>query len=230
MTELTKWDDSHADRQIDALVDGELTEEQRAALLGWLEADVSRWRKCALAFLEVQLWDQALEGGEGSEGRVQGSAAHETNPTEALCARRERMRSWLMPLVVLAASIAAFLCGLYVHDLRTSPQSASQPMAGSPLRQERPHQPGELVVASVPVQGGALGHIAATLQIPVRPVDATAASAASSVPDHVRKQWERRGYQLVEQRRYLPARLPDGRKVMVPVNEVKMKFVGKPVS
>ncbi|HUE75127.1 MAG TPA: hypothetical protein VMP01_29935 [Pirellulaceae bacterium] len=228
--------DARVRSQIDALVCGELSEPERGKLLTWLDADVARWRQCGLAFLEAQMWEEALEaegsgfGVQGSEGG-QGAEARGHEPDAGVQATSAtRGKRWAASLVVAAASIAAFACGLLLQELRLGPQPNAQPIAESSRPAQEPLAMSGLLVASVPVNDGPLGSIAATLQIPVRPVDAASLPAVSSVPDHVRKQWERRGYELVEEQRYLPARLPDGRPVMVPVNEVKMKFVGKPVS
>jgi hypothetical protein len=212
--------------RIDALVCGDLAEDERRELLAWLEADAARWRACALAFLEKQVWERALEG-EGAGFRVQRSEGEQGLGVRGQEVLTKHAKRWTVPLVVVAASIAAFVCGLLAHELRLGNLPSAPPIARQDSQNPLPAASGPLV-ASVPVSG--LGNLAATLQIPVRPVDSARGSAASSVPDHVRKQWERRGYELVEERRYLPARLPDGRQVMVPVNEVKMKFVGKPVS
>jgi hypothetical protein len=222
--------------RIDALVCGELPEDERRELVSWLEADASRWRACGLAFLEAQVWAEALET-EGSGFRVQGSGERgqrsEVGSQKALVVgtvHRAGGRSWLAPLIVLAASIAAFMCGLGFQQWRQGSRESEPPIARPDLPLDQSPLATGPLVASVPVTGGPLGNISATIQFPVLPVEASAGQAASSVPDHVRRQWERRGYELVEQRRYLPARLPDGKQVMVPVNEVKMKFVGKPVS
>ncbi len=221
--------------RIDRLVCGELGDAERRELLAWLEGDVVRWRQCAMAFLEAQVWEETLEA-EGSGFRVQRSAGSgprsvvRSQTTGAEAVERTGGRGWLAPLLVVAASIAAFTCGLLFQELRLGPRQSAPPIAQPDSPAQRPPATSGPLVASVPVKGGPLGNIAATLQFPVRPLDSAAIPAASSVPDHVRRQWERRGYELVEERRYLPARLPDGRQVMVPVNEVKMKFVGKPVS
>jgi len=52
----------------------------------------------------------------------------------------------------------------------------------------------------------------------------------SSISDYDRMQWERRGFELTEERRYLPARLSDGREIVVPVNRVHLRFKGMPTS
>src|SRR5437773_7780048 len=64
------------DPLIDRLVSGDLEETRRQELLAWLEEHPDRWRKCALAFLEAQLWRQAFDGAvrqadhDGSDRRV----------------------------------------------------------------------------------------------------------------------------------------------------------------
>jgi hypothetical protein len=61
-----------------------------------------------------------------------------------------------------------------------------------------------------------------TLQIPVVPGDAHALSTdpRNRMPDYVRQQWERRGYNLATERRYLFANLPSGQRVVVPIDRV----------
>jgi hypothetical protein len=139
-----------------------------------------------------------------------------------------------LPLVAVAASIAAFACGMWCRGISMAPERPTDSIVerGQEVPQkdhdDLPQASGPLL-ASVPVKGGPLGNVPAVLQFPVLPPEA-ATGQATSVPEHVRREWERRGYEVKEERRYLPARLPDGRQVMVPVNEVKMKFVGRPVS
>src|SRR5436309_2581424 len=48
------------DQFIDRLVAGDLDEDRRRDLLAWLDDEPVRWRGCALAFLEVQMWEQAF--------------------------------------------------------------------------------------------------------------------------------------------------------------------------
>ena len=61
--------------QLDRLVSGDLPEPDRRSLLAWLDEEPTRWRVCALAFLEAQVWEQAAtwEGEAPAEPRVQGS-------------------------------------------------------------------------------------------------------------------------------------------------------------
>ena len=49
-------------RLLDLLVDGELTPGERRELLTRLDEQPEGWRRCALAFLEAQAWQQDLGG------------------------------------------------------------------------------------------------------------------------------------------------------------------------
>lgn len=227
MTVESQGTEARMQSLIDALVCGELDDGDRRQLLAWLDSDAARWRACGLAFLEAQMWEEALnaEGPAFGVQRLEGYQRREA----ARAMRPAGGGRWLTPLAVVAASIAAFACGLVCHEFWRPRRESSPPIARPELPPRPAQQSSGPLVASVPVKGGPLGEIA-TLHFPVRTVDSRNVPAASAVPEHVRKLWERRGYELVEERRYLPARLPDGRSVMVPVNEVKMKFVGRPVS
>ncbi len=48
------------DLQLDMLVDGELSEEERREVLLRLDSEPDGWRRCALAFLEAQSWREAM--------------------------------------------------------------------------------------------------------------------------------------------------------------------------
>src|ERR1017187_1735563 len=65
------------ERQFDLLVDGELSEADRRALLLQLEHEPDGWRRCALAFLEAQCWKAEL-------GQMAESAAPEFVRAEAV--------------------------------------------------------------------------------------------------------------------------------------------------
>jgi hypothetical protein len=58
----------------------------------------------------------------------------------------------------------------------------------------------------------------------------TPESGGINISEYDRQKWERRGYQLSKEKRFLPAELPDGKKVVVPVEQVKASYVGSKVS
>ena len=48
--------------ELDLLVDGQLNDEERRRLLSRLDATPDGWRRCALSFVEAQMWQQDLGG------------------------------------------------------------------------------------------------------------------------------------------------------------------------
>jgi hypothetical protein len=235
--------------QIDRLVSGDLHEGDRRSLLAWLDEEPTRWRACALAFLEAQVWEQAaaiadgapsavgnaLRGvpGEGeapAEPRVQGSGFRVQSsdlrfPTSDLRRPTSGFRwGWL---AIAGAVLAAFAAGA---------------LAGRGLISSSPHRPDSTIVrsdetasapgpqlATVSVRTHLDPRLTAQVQLPVEPTTEPLAGA-SSISEYDRKLWERRGYEVVEETRYLPAKMPDGRTVIVPVNRVHLKLKGTPVS
>ena len=47
-----------------------------------------------------------------------------------------------------------------------------------------------------------------------------------AMPEYVQRQLERRGYQVAQRRRLLPFELEDGRRLVIPVDEVEVRYVG----
>ena len=190
---------------IDRLVDGELPEAQRRQLLLRLETETDGWRRCALAFLEAQNWRQAL-------APLAASACAVPRPV-ILPERPGRKRSaWqsFATLTALAASlVAAFTLGWALHR---SPWENPNPDS---MAQEKP-------IPSPPVEPLKPPEIDLAAQDPPLP----SPRESSSPLDPVVKQWEQRGYHAERQERLVSMKLPDGRKVEVPVHEVRLKYIG----
>lgn len=108
--------------ELDLLVDGELSEERRQALLGQLEEVPDGWRQCALRFLEAQVWREALA----------------EEPVELPGHRRR------LPWTSLAAAVLGFLVALtFFSDgtLRLSFGGAEPIASGNPEASERGRTP-----------------------------------------------------------------------------------------
>jgi hypothetical protein len=220
--------------QIDRLVSADLPEPDRRSLLAWLDEEPARWRACALAFLEAQTWEQAAACPE--EPRVRGATREGEAPANPWVQGSgfgvqkdggNAKTAWVHWLAIAGMLVVAFAAGAaigvrWIPD-RTAPPQFAQPGSTSPAR-----SPGPLL-ATVSVRTNLDPRLQTQLTLPVEPADAPLATV-SSISEYDRKQWERRGYELVEETRYLPAKMPDGRTVMVPVNRVQLKFKGIPVS
>lgn len=88
--------------------------------------------------------------------------------------------------------------------------------------------PAKPLLATVSVPTNLDPRLTAQLTLPVAASDE--APRSEPIPEYVRKQWERRGFEVQEETRYLPAKLADGRTVMVPVTKVVLKPIRTPVS
>jgi hypothetical protein len=84
---------------LDRLVDGELGEADRRALLVALDRELDGWKRCALAFLEAQAWQEAAR---------HESARRAAPDTLALASGPWRLR--LRQIVAVAAAVAVAFC------------------------------------------------------------------------------------------------------------------------
>jgi anti-sigma factor RsiW len=195
------------DRLIDRLVDGELADAERRALLLWLATQPDGWRRCALAFLEAQALREALGPlaapgrGVARPGVVPGGHGRTSKPRRRAVAR----------LAALAAGLAAaFALGWALHgrSVEDAPRVALGPgESAAPAAPSEPPRraPGELVAGeSRPSEPG----------------------APPTLLDPVVKQWEQRGYRAERQDRRVSLELKDGRRLDVPVHEVRLRYVG----
>ncbi len=242
--------------QLDRLVSGDLPEPDRRSLLAWLDEEPTRWRACALAFLEAQVFEQATAPsavgnalcGVPREGEA---PAEPPRDVEVPCAVGNALRG--VPGVQAPRGYPGFRVQAAKHDLPFTGAHwlalassllvafavgtlAGRSSIATPVRTAKiltaapqPSAPPGFQLATVSVRTNLDPRITAQVQLPVEPADQPLAGA-SSISEYDRKLWERRGYELVEETRYLPAKMPDGRPVMVPVNRVHLKLKGTPVS
>jgi anti-sigma factor RsiW len=195
------------DRLIDRLVDGELSEAERRALLLRLETNPDGWRRCALAFLEAQTWREAF-------GPLAASAPSAARILPTAPNRQSRKRSAWRPaarLTGLAAGLAASF-------------ALGWAWRGPPV-EPAPHAPGAQGVASAPA--------APSPQPQPAPIDPATREPRPSRPaeqpasiETVVKRLEQQGYHAETQKRLVSMQLKDGRKIDVPVREFRLRYVG----
>ncbi len=214
---------------LDRLACGELNEPTRKSLFIWLDAEPLRWRGCALACLEAQTWNESL-GDSPVSKETFGQAFRRGQETRAELRAPQNARP--NPVSMLA-SVAALL--LVAFGLGALSRGWLAPQTDAVV--ENPRQPTKVessgqLMATVSLRQDRGSNIPATLQIPVMAVQNSAAQkpASSSISEYDRQKWERRGYQLIKERRFLPAELPGGKKVVVPVEQIKASYVGSKVS
>jgi hypothetical protein len=219
-------------RVLDRLVDGELSQAERRALLAALDDEPGGWRRCALAFLEAQSWRWQL-GQLSTEPLAAHAASDRPAPRTATTTSR-----WQSYLVLAASLLVAFSLG--------TRYPLNQPTAESPA--EVVSQPGEelfadgatndlpkvstdddgdgtqtLVLTPVESEGIAGAQQAIQLRVNNEAADADwIAHSQSTVGANLWAQMEQEGWQVTRQRRLVPVDLTDGRRLIVPVEEVDL--------
>ena len=229
-------------RVLDRLVDGELGPQERRQLLAAFDDEPAAWRNCALAFLESQSWRWQL-----TRLSSEPILAQVTLPEHE---QVDKPRANWMPWLAVAASLVlAFTLGLQVR--RDPPGSVpaaplvtqrdaqkpelpnrmakNDPGADSALPEPESPQstqpestdvPQTLTLTPLGDSGGQ------TIELPIVESDATAladSDDSTMLSQSMLQQFERDGFRVNRQQRYWPVELPDGRRVVVPVEEVNIR-------
>lgn len=231
---------SNTDKQalLDLLVDGELDEVQRRELLAWCEREPDAWRRCALAFLEAQSWSKVLgDLAEERSAKLPQPTSHEAVAPARLSRPQSfwNRRNWGTMLAMAASVVLAFTLGLKIREAeRAGEIPARQPTLNVVDNQTSTNPTASL--SGRPEQGQASARLAVGgssadgIQVPVVAGDQLDGgwllSQPSAVPEEVRRALERMGHRVEQQRRLVPYRLGDGRRVVVPVDQVEVRPVG----
>lgn len=276
---MDQFDNENISQEIiDRLVDGELDETVRAAVLRRLEADPLLCKRIAIAFLENQAWREAFstycsalaprtksEGSLGTqffEKRRREAQSNEIGPGEALSKdtlpqiikpsadmpRRCPQVSTLGWLVAVAASfILAFLASWYIQSfwltgarykptLSAGSLAANQGQVSSenqavPVKPDGPMAVSphiEMVSVPLPVDDAGTW---ATMEVPFISfpgAEVTEVLPGGMIPTEILESLGAQGHVVEQERRFVPVALPDGRQSVVPIDQVRIRFVDRP--
>jgi hypothetical protein len=222
---------------IDRIVDGGLTPAQLRAALGTLDDSPDGWRRCALTFLEAQCWSESFRHLGESEG---------SGPSVISIPSPARRR-WIGFALAACVSLAAFSLGWLGHSLRggavgdhraeahlvaasesSAGDGSSAPASHDPVPElPAPRPPAVREVARLRVGTGEAG--AAEVPLLAGPgIDPRwLLEQPPPVSEQGRAAWQRRGYQLEQQRRVVSIPLGNGRRAAVPVDQVHVRYVGR---
>jgi len=219
------------DGRFDLLVDGELGEEDRRALLTQLDREPGGWRHCALAFLEAQAW-------KGDFASLLSPSAETTQRPQP--AGRRRWNRHAGTLLAMAASfLVALALGIHWRggDITTalSHVGPRTNVAGPiiPAGQGRDAMvaasPWQMVTLAAP-SGGPGGP--QTFQLPAIQTDRLDEAWLRSIPKPVSPELlqalRQSGHAVQQRRELLPVPMNDGRRLVVPVDQVDIHYVGRP--
>jgi len=230
-------------QQLDRLVDGELDESERHALLASFDAHPDRWRRCALAFLEAQSWSQELSllgrGPAISLAPGANTVAAPVAPESPIVVPAPRVTSRTSWAGLSLAMAATFLLAFGLAWTMRAPIRSTQHLADAP---EVERNLSTLAVAPPIVEQNdgqgqdRWGSVTLVMddgkngerevELPVveeegTPNDAWLTNAGPVVPRELRQAFERLGHRVDERRQLLPVQLNDGRQLIVPVDDVE---------
>ena len=233
-------------RQIDRLVDGELSTEARRALLKSLDATPGAWRRCALAFVESQSLGQELSA-IAAESVPAMANLDSSRPTVRSKAASDAAGWFAMAAAVLVAFGMGTFGARWLENrgAAVAPDSIvnAGPHGAAPQDLTPPNTAPESVIeepqmATAPLVADALDGESLTLWVKDRQggrrsltaplVDAATLDREhgltfpSAVTPQIRQDWEGRGYQLSSRRRYAPLYLDNGQPLVVPVEDVQI--------
>ena len=205
---------------IDRLVDGECTEVDRRALLLLLESEPDGWRRCALAFLE----DQALRSALSDSMTSRSAAPLATIPAVPKSHPMTRRLALVASLFLVAFTVGFNLGGSSRHR-GDVPAAESRPIAS--VKDNAVSNDVIRAVGWATVEGD--GNAVRRVPILAGPGldEDWLRTQPSAVPEYVRAQWERSGYQVAERRQLISINLEDGRRLAIPMEGVEMQYVGQ---
>ncbi len=224
-------DEFHRDEQrvLDRLVDGELGQKERRELLAALDDEPGAWRRCALAFLEAQTWRWQLSQLAGEPIVAQASKDPVALGTSPGTGRTTSF--WGNWLAIAAGLIVAFGLGMRFQAPGTlAPESLSPTIAQlaedvSEMDEfDSTHEfdsdaPETLTLAA--------GDDADPFELQV--VNASeddqdfTADQVSAMPADFLLELEQAGLEVTSEKRFWPINLSDGRRLIVPVEQVEIR-------
>jgi hypothetical protein len=205
-----------ADRQFDLLVDGELGEEDRRALLSGLDGEPGGWRRCALAFLEAQAWKREfatlLRPGEPPAA----------SPRPTASPRSAKSSWWSSPAGTVLAMAGSFLIALVLGVHWNNGGAWNSP--GLAAVAAKPWQMVTLTAADG--RGNPQ-----TFQLPAVQADRLDGAWLRSIPKPVSadllQAFQDSGHHVDQRRELVPVEMKDGRRLVVPVDQVNIRYVGR---
>jgi hypothetical protein len=222
--------------RLQRLVDGALSDVERRDFLSDLEGRPHLWRELALAFVEEQIWEEAVPGAGLSERK---SAPSVTPAAVAACTRAQ----WLTWGAITVALIVMFGVGMEVG--RWNNRQLANPPVDWQLADERVIQvdPGVEPVAPEP-QVVESSLYPEQLQIEygdgpsrrsmVVPVYHASQQQGDEWDDEYAEELKRLnrelaslGYRIEWQTEYLGGSLPEGNQLVVPVRAISLRQRGQ---
>ena len=235
---------------LDRLVDGELDAVEQRQLLLLLESMPDGWRRCALAFLEAQAWEHECKSfcwDAPAASKVPPSVSLPAQSAPASRAPARHKTGWGGRIASALGIAASFLIAFGLGLVWRAWDGVDRPgPTGGLASAPRPMEPNAL-----PSVGQSESHSRrmtddlqwATVSLPVTTPSGDIeqfempvamgpgvdmqwlVDRPSSLPLHLVRDLERQGHQVRQARQFIPFQLQDGRQVVMPVEQIEVRFM-----
>ena len=237
---------SEEQQQLDRLVDGELSEAERRTLLASFDARPDAWRRCALAFLEAQSWrgEMRVLGHSSVENRAAASPLTRLSPARGEGNTVRPVSRWWresyggLPLAMAACFLLALSVAWVLRPPALGPDVVDDAsVSGSVIGALAAVDPSAIPKAdrdlgpagehwdtvTLVMDDGRQGR--QEIQYPFSDGEAADDNWLDRpepvVPRELRAALERLGHHVNERRQLVPVDLEDGRRMIVPVDDVE---------
>ena len=231
--------------ELDRMVDGELTEEQQQSFLARLEDSPVEWKRLALAYAEAQVWKSSFRETVSTADVRPAPVSSEVAPTP-------RSQSVLSRVVFATVLLA---CGFGLGAVVNQPAGSAGTIADSMTDEDdsavsggsEDTAPSDSELAAHDASSDAdqavnpsivqfvvhdgRSDTAQMVNVPFHdesvPLDEVFSANEPTVPDHIRELLQQTGIEIEEEQGVWPLALPDGRQVVFPVNQVRIRNGGR---
>lgn len=224
------------ERILDQLVDGALTDEDRKHVLQAIDEEPGAWRRCALAFLEAQSWRAdmlSLRAATPAQSTMQKTANPSSvvsPPAPVPAAPPKSSRFFEACLAIAACVMLMFGASVWMRSDNTGPPNmiaGGHSGSAATANTVGSFSPWAKMKYNDPATEGP-----DSLNVPVvEPQDINGEwvqGQRSALPDEMRRDLEKSGHRVI-QRHYLHSTpLKDGRRVLVPVEQIDVEPSPRP--
>ncbi|HEY4759908.1 MAG TPA: hypothetical protein VIH42_04945, partial [Thermoguttaceae bacterium] len=205
-----------------------------------LDREPDGWRRCAMAFLEAQSWKKEI-------GDLRQSVTAVSLSTKPVVLKTKQINPHFKLLGTLASMAACFLLTLWIgvwwqqhgrhaaaiiaggNSNQLVSKTSEQAATILPMRSDQTSTPWQLVRLS---PAGSTDSSQA-LQLPAIERDQIdeqwLKSMPDSIPNNVVQALRHAGYRVRTNQELLPLQFKDGRRLVVPIDQVDVKYVGNKV-
>jgi hypothetical protein len=214
-----------------------LSAAERRRLLAQLDEVPNGWRRCALAFLEAQSWKQELGAlvrqPSCDAGILPAKSVHAGSP------HHKRLPRIVGVLAAAATLLVAVGVGFFAREMGLAERGLTGEYASTPASDSTaPTLPGSPTALdrgawqTVNLMPRGSEYSDDTVRLPAIERPSIDHEWLNSFPDfippEVREALERTGHEVQNQRRLMPMPMRDGRQLVVPVDQVEIRYRGDP--